>query len=186
MPPQGFGLRTSVRETRGLRWSHLLLTAALSVALTWFAKDSVVSWWARALVELSEQTSERLRSLRVNHVNFDGLALRSGPGEHFSAVSRMERFTTVHWIAWSDENWVNVRTNGGEIGYVNLEFLADGSGDDARADWCSRPAENRANGSVLQQSKFGEHILRVRNGNDDDALVRLKSLAGESVALLYV
>ncbi len=62
------------------------------------------------------------------HVIAGALTLRDGPGAGHSPIGRLHQFDTVEIIARVD-GWAQVRTAGGQVGFVALAFLAAGDGE---------------------------------------------------------
>jgi hypothetical protein len=80
-----------------------------------------------------------------------------------------------------------VRASDGREGYVKKRFISVGGGEQARSDDCREQAGARVgNGSILRQTATGNHVLRIKNGLEQYAVVKLKSTSNRTVLSLYV
>ena len=128
------------------------------------------------------------RSGEIRHVAIDGLKVRMAPLAGAPVLTLLDRFTTVEVTADpADPEWVKVRTPAGLDGYVETRSLYAGSGARFKTQWC---AENRgalpSAGEILTRRVSGDHRLLVHNEGRRDGVVKLKTLAGNTVTAFYV
>jgi hypothetical protein len=128
------------------------------------------------------------RSGEIRHVAVESLKVRMAPLAGAPVLTLLDRFTTVEVAADpADPEWVKVRTPSGIDGYVETRSLYAGSGGRFKTQWCS---ENRGGipsaGEILTRRVSGDHRLLVHNEGRRDGVVKLKTLAGNTVTAFYV
>ncbi|HSV29085.1 MAG TPA: DnaJ domain-containing protein [Candidatus Omnitrophota bacterium] len=124
----------------------------------------------------------------IRHVAVGELKVRQDPAENSPVLTLLDRFTTVTVeAAPEDGQWTRVKTPAGVAGWVPSRALYAGSGGRIKTEWC---AENRGgrpeSGEVLSRRASGDHRLLIRNDGRRDAVVKLKTQAGSTVASYFV
>jgi hypothetical protein len=124
----------------------------------------------------------------IRHVAIEELKVRTAAGPGAPVLTLLDRFATVEVIADTvSPEWVQVRTPGGVTGFVESRALYAGSGSRFKKEWC---AENRGPaplaGEVLVRRASGDNRLLVHNEGRRDGVVKLKTLAGNTVMAFYV
>lgn len=133
----------------------------------------------------------RLQSAEVGdarHAAVDALKLRQAPGPNQPVLALLDRFTTVQVTSpQTDPEWVQVKTPGGAVGFVQARLLFAGSGTEPKRRWCrdqkGAPPEN---GTVLMRRAGGDFRLLVHNIISRDAVVKLKTPSGHTLLTFYV
>ncbi len=132
-------------------------------------------------------------------VTADGLNLRAGPGTTYDIVATLPRGTRLQTLGPPDaDGWVKVRTADGKNGYVASKFLSHDqsslplaptqnpqSAATAAPATCVEAVGVR-NGTILQQQGKGPHTLRINNGTDSDAVVKVKTSTGRAVLAFFI
>ncbi|MDO8605437.1 MAG: DnaJ domain-containing protein [Phaeospirillum sp.] len=124
----------------------------------------------------------------IRHVAIEGLKVRMAPAAGAPVLTLLDRFTTVEVTSETESaEWVRIRTPAGVDGFVETRSLYAGSGARFKTQWC---AENRgatpSTGEVLTRRVSGDHRLLVHNEGRRDGVVKLKTLAGNTVTAFYV
>jgi hypothetical protein len=127
-------------------------------------------------------------ALSIWHVTTKNLNIRRGPNPRKSTVGDpLPRFTSIAVLDNANPEWAKVRASDEREGYVKKRFTSVGAGEQARIDVCREQAGVPVgNGSILRQIATGNHVLRIKNGLEQDAVVKLKSLSNHTVLSLYV
>ncbi len=128
------------------------------------------------------------RSGEIRHVAVDNLKVRMAPLGGAPVLTLLDRFATVEVTADpADPEWVKVRTPSGIDGYVETRSLYAGSGGRFKEQWCNenRGAQPSA-GEILTRRVGGDHRLLVHNEGRRDGVVKLKTMAGNTVTAFYV
>ena len=124
----------------------------------------------------------------IRHVAVEGLKVRQAPALGTSVLTLLDRFTTVE--VTSDTNspeWVRIRTPSGVDGFVETRSLYAGPGSRFKSQWCTDNAGALpAAGEILTRRVTGDHRLLVHNDGRRDGVVKLKTLAGNTVTAFYV
>lgn len=187
----------NANDTRRLkgRWSlgggvflaQALPLLALPLTAAVFALIATKPW------DLPVSTSGNIAMRPVNvgeirHVAIEGLKVRMAPIAGAPVLTLLDRFTTAEVTGDTDTpEWVRIRTPAGVDGYVETRSLYAGSGTRFKSQWC---AENRGappgTGEVLTRRVSGDHRLLIHNEGRRDGAVKLKTLAGHTVASFYV
>lgn len=124
----------------------------------------------------------------VRHVAVDALKLRTAPVEGAPVLTLLDRFTSLTVIGVSaDRDWANVRTPTGSEGFVPVRSLYGGSNELARREWCGEHQGSPPKaGEVLLRRASGEHQLLLHNSLRRDAVVKLKTQSGYTMASVFV
>ncbi|OAN52338.1 hypothetical protein A6A04_01195 [Paramagnetospirillum marisnigri] len=184
-------------DTRRLksRWSlgggvflaQALPLAALPLTAAVFALIATKPWD----VPVSTSGTIAMRPVgigEIRHVAVEGLKVRMAPIFGAPVLTLLDRFTTVEVTGDTDTpEWVHIRTPAGVDGYVETRSLYAGSGTRFKSQWC---AENRGGqpgaGEVLSRRVSGDHRMLIHNEGRRDGVVKLKTLAGHTVASFYI
>ena len=180
-------LRSRWRLGGGVFLAQALPLLALPVTVAVFALIATRPWDQ----PVSTTGSIAMRPAKVGeirHVAVEGLKVRMAPTPGAPVLTLLDRFTTVEVTGDTDSpEWVRVRTPAGLDGYVETRSLYAGSGARFKTQWC---AENRGAspgaGEVLTRRVSGDHRLLVHNEGRRDGVVKLKTLAGNTVMTAYV
>ncbi|HTH15901.1 MAG TPA: SH3 domain-containing protein, partial [Magnetospirillum sp.] len=123
----------------------------------------------------------------IRHVALADLKLRQAAMEGAPVLALLDRFTTVQVLGHEGAEWSRVKTPAGVEGWVATRALYAGSGSLFKQEWC---AENRGtppqSGEVLVRRATGEHRLLIHNDGRQDAVVKLKTLSGNTVVAYFV
>ncbi len=124
----------------------------------------------------------------IRHVAVEGLKVRMAAGPGAPVLTLLDRFTTVEVTGETGSpEWVRIRTPAGVDGFVETRSLYAGSGTRFKSQWC---AENSGTlpgaGEILTRRVTGDHRLLVHNESRRDGVVKLKTLAGNTVTAFYV
>jgi hypothetical protein len=124
----------------------------------------------------------------ITHVAVDALKLRQAPGASAPVLTLLDRFTTVTTVGRPhDPAWSQIRAPSGLIGFVRTDGLYGGSGTVLRRDWCEAHRGTMPDaGEVLLLRASGNHQIFIHNPGLLDAVVKLKTRAGDTVASYYV
>ena len=124
----------------------------------------------------------------IRHVAVEGLKVRLAAGPGSPVVTLLDRFTTVEVTGETESpEWVRIRTPGGVDGFVEARSLYAGSGTRFKSQWCAEHSGALPSpGEVLTRRVTGDHRLLVHNEGRRDGVVKLKTLAGNTVATIYV
>ncbi|CAA7611717.1 DnaJ domain-containing protein [Magnetospirillum sp. UT-4] len=124
----------------------------------------------------------------IRHVAVDDLKLRQAPLEGAPVLTLLDRFTTVQVIGLQgDPEWAEVRSPAGVVGWVQRRALYAGPGSLHKHEWCAANLGSPPQGGeALVRRATGEHRLLIHNDNRRDAVVKLKTVAGVTVASFYV
>lgn len=171
----------------GVFLAQALPLAALPLTAAVFALIATKPWD----LPVSTSGSIAMRPTNVGeirHVAIEGLKIRMAPIAGAPVLTLLDRFTTIEVIGDTDTpEWVRIRTPAGVDGYVEARSLYAGSGTRFKSQWC---AENRGTppgtGEVLTRRVSGDHRLLIHNEGRRDGVVKLKTLAGNTVGSFYV
>lgn len=123
----------------------------------------------------------------IRHVAIADLKLRQAALEGAPVLALLDRFTTVQVMGTQGDEWSRVKTPAGVEGWVQTRALYAGSGSLFKQEWCS---ENRGTppqpGEVLVRRATGEHRLLIHNDGRKDAVVKLKTLSGNTVVAYFI
>lgn len=123
----------------------------------------------------------------IRHVAVGDLKLRQAAIEGAPVLALLDRFTTVQVTGHEGSEWSKVRTPAGVEGWVTTRALYAGSGSLFKQEWC---AENKGGppqpGEVLVRRATGEHRLLIHNDGRRDAVVKLKTISGNTVVSYYI
>lgn len=124
----------------------------------------------------------------VRHVAVDALKLRSAPVDGAPVLTLLDRFTSLSVIGVSaDRDWANVRVPSGAEGFVPVRSLYGGSNELARREWCGEHQGTPPKaGEVLIRRATGDHMLLLHNSLRRDAVVKLKTQSGNTMAAVFV
>ena len=124
----------------------------------------------------------------IRHVAVDALKVRQAPTEGAPVLTLLDRFTAVTTIEVGDEgDWTKIKAPSGVTGYVPVRTLYGGSGELLRQQWCGEHrGSNPEAGEVLLRRASGEHRLLIHNEGRADAVVKLKTQAGYTVAAYFI
>ncbi|MDA8230795.1 MAG: J domain-containing protein [Magnetospirillum sp.] len=166
---------------------QLLPLAALPLTAAVFTMIVIRPWnpdlGASAGIEVSPPAVGEIR-----HVAVDALKVRQAPTDRAPVLTLLDRFTAVTTVATTpDSPWVQVRVPSGIIGFVPVASLYGGSEELLRHEWCG---EHRGTppqaGEALVRRGSGEHQLLVHNDGRNDAIIKLKTLSGNTVVAYYI
>ncbi len=123
----------------------------------------------------------------IRHVATADLKLRQTAAEGAPVLALLDRFTTVQVLATEGADWTQVNTPAGVTGWVATRALYAGSGSLFKREWC---AENKGApaqaGEVLLRRANGNHRLLIHNDGREDAVVKLKTLSGNTVVSYFI
>lgn len=124
----------------------------------------------------------------IRHVAVGELKVRQMAAENAPVVALLDRFATVTVMdAPDDHQWTKVRTPSGVSGWVPSRALYVGTGGAIKAEWC---ADNKGPppeaGEVLFRRATGDNRMLIHNDGRFDAVVKLKTQAGNTVVSYYV
>jgi hypothetical protein len=123
----------------------------------------------------------------IRHVATADLKLRQAAMEGAPVLALLDRFTTVQVMGSQGDEWSRVKTPAGVEGWVATRALYAGSGSLFKQEWC---AANRGTapqpGEVLVRRATGDHRLLIHNDGRKDAVVKLKTISGNTVAAYFV
>jgi hypothetical protein len=123
----------------------------------------------------------------IRHVATADLKLRQAAIEGAPVLALLDRFTTVQVMGNQGDEWSRVKTPAGVEGWVATRALYAGSGSLFKQDWC---AANRGTapqpGEVLVRRATGDHRLLIHNDGRKDAVVKLKTASGNTVASFFI
>lgn len=124
----------------------------------------------------------------IRHVAIEEMKVRDADAEGAPVLAILERFATVEVVGEGrDTAWFKVRTPAGVVGFVRGHGLYAGSGERLKREWC---AENKgtppASGEALLRRASGDQRLLVHNDGKLDGVLKLKTLAGNTVVSFFV
>ncbi len=125
---------------------------------------------------------------RAAHIKSDHTPMRAAPGEVQPVIATLSRFENVERLGGiaSTDVWIRIRSDDLE-GYVRVDQLGKGTGEDALAQWCELHRGNRPNsGKILVKNATGPHTLTAANRSDRDAIIKLKDQTGHTVYSFYL
>jgi hypothetical protein len=124
----------------------------------------------------------------IRHVAVEGLKVRMAPVDGAPVLTLLDRFTTVEVTrTLASADWVAVRTPSGIDGFVETRSLYAGSGARFKSQWCAdHTGAPPLPGEVLTRRVGGDHRLLIHNDHRRDAVVKLKTLTGATVAAIFV
>ncbi|CAA7611683.1 conserved hypothetical protein [Candidatus Terasakiella magnetica] len=171
----------------GVFLAQALPLVALPVTVAVFVLIALKPW--DKPVSTSGNISMRPASVgEIRHVAIEGLKVRMAASPGAPVLTLLDRFTTVEVVAeTASPEWVHIRTPAGVDGFVETRSLYAGSGGRFKTQWCG---ENRGSppsaGEVLTRRVSGDNRLLVHNEGRRDGVVKLKTLAGNTVTSFYV
>lgn len=180
-------LRSRWRLGGGVFLAQALPLAALPLTLAVFVLIATRPW--DQPVSTSSNIAVRPPNVGdIRHVAVEGLKVRMAPAAGAPVLTLLDRFTSVEVTHETESaEWVKVRTPAGIDGFVETRSLYAGSGTRFKSQWCS---EHRgappAAGEILTRRVTGDHRLLVHNEGRRDGVVKLKTLAGNTVTSFYV
>lgn len=175
------------RAPGGVFFAQLLPLLALPMVLAVFALIAFAP--ARQPVSASAGIVVQPPSVGdIRHVAVSELKLRQAPLAGAPVLALLDRFQSVEVVETpADSEWVKVRMPSGIAGYVQARSLYAGSGSRLKTAWC---AENRGSppqaGEVLKRRASGEQRILIHNDGRKDGVVKLKTMAGNTVLSVYV
>lgn len=186
--PDNRRLKARWRLGGGVFLAQALPLMALPVTIGVFALIATKPWDLPVATSAAPIAMQPARSGEIRHVAVDSLKVRMAPLSGAPVLTLLDRFTTVEVGADpTDPEWVKIRTPSGIDGFVETRSLYAGSGGRFKAQWC---AENRGAqptaGEILTRRVSGDHRLLVHNEGRRDGVVKLKTLAGNTVTAFYV
>lgn len=123
----------------------------------------------------------------IRHVAIADLKLRQAAMEGAPVLALLDRFTAVQVVAVQGDEWTRVKNPAGVEGWVATRALYAGSGSLFKQEWCST---NRGTppqpGEVLVRRATGEHRLLIHNDGLRDAVVKLKTISGNTVVAYFI
>ncbi len=124
----------------------------------------------------------------ILHVAGADLKLRQGPQNGAPVLALLDRFSTVRVLSSTrDGNWIHVAAPSGVEGWVPSRALYAGSAEATKKDWCAANlGEQPSPGEVLVRRAGGDHRLLIHNDGGHDAVVKLKTMTGNTVVSYYV
>jgi hypothetical protein len=181
-------LKTRWRLGGGVFLVQVLPLVALPITIGVFALIATKPWDQPVATAAAPIAMLPARSGEIRHVAVDNLKVRMAPLSGAPVLTLLDRFATVEVTADpADPEWVKVRTPSGIDGFVETRSLYAGSGGRFKAQWCG---ENRGSqpsaGEILTRRVSGDHRLLVHNEGRRDGVVKLKTMAGNTVTAFYV
>jgi hypothetical protein len=123
----------------------------------------------------------------IRYVAVEDLKLRQAPVEGAPVLTLLDRFTTVQVVDVTSPEWAQVRTPSGVVGWVYRRALYAGTSALHKQEWCAANLGSTPEaGEVLVRRATGEHRLLIHNDGRRDAVVKLKTPAGHTVASYFV
>lgn len=123
----------------------------------------------------------------IRHVAIADLKLRQAAVDGAPVLALLDRFTTVQVLGSQGDAWSHVRTPAGVEGWVATRALYAGSGSLFKHEWCAaNPGTPPQPGEVLIRRATGDHRLLIHNDGRTDAVVKLKTTSGNTVAAYFV
>ncbi|MBF0327037.1 DnaJ domain-containing protein [Magnetospirillum moscoviense] len=123
----------------------------------------------------------------IRYVAIEDLKLRQSPVDGAPVLTLLDRFTTVQVVDVTSPEWAQVRTPSGVVGWVTRRALYAGTSALHKQEWCAQnPGSTPEAGEVLIRRATGEHRLLIHNDGRRDAVVKLKTLGGHTVAAYFV
>jgi len=123
----------------------------------------------------------------IRHVATADLKLRQAPMDGAPVLALLDRFTTVQVLATEGAEWTQVRSPAGVTGWVATRALYAGSASLFKREWCADNKGTAAQaGEVLLRRATGDHRLLIHNDGREDAVVKLKTLSGNTVVSYYI
>ena len=123
----------------------------------------------------------------IRYVAVSDLKLRQAPVAGAPVLTLLDRFTTVQVVDVTSPEWAQVRTPSGVVGWVQRRALYAGTSELHKQEWCATnlgaPAQP---GEVLVRRASGEHRMIIHNDGRADAVVKLKTPSGYTVASYFV
>lgn len=171
---------------RGVFAAQLLPLLALPVVIAVFALIAAKPW-DRQTVTTAGIVVKPAGIGDIRHVAIPDLKLRQAAAEGSPVLALMDRFTIVQVLGSEGDNWSQVKNPAGVTGWVPTRALYAGSGPLFKQEWCAanRGAPPQA-GEVLLRRASGEHRLLIHNDGRSDAVVKLKTATGNTVAAYFV
>lgn len=171
----------------GAFMAQILPLVALPLVLALFV---VIAWrpWERPVAAAAGIVVQRASVGEIRHVALDELKLRQAPVEGSPVLALLDRFTSVQVLDAPElSEWTQVQTPAGVSGWVPIRALYAGSGALFKRDWCAaNPGVLPQAGEVLVRRASGEHRLLIHNDGRNDAVVKLKTSTGNTVASYFV
>lgn len=186
--PDNRRLKTRWRLGGGVFLAQALPLLALPVTAGVYGLIALKPWDQPVTSPAAPIAIQPARSGEIRHVAVESLKVRMAPLAGAPVLTLLDRFATVEVAADpANPEWVKVRTPAGIDGYVETRSLYAGPGGRFKEQWC---AENRgahpAAGEILARRVSGDHRLLVHNEGRRDGVVKLKTLAGNTVTSFYV
>jgi hypothetical protein len=186
--PDNRRLKARWRLGGGVFLAQALPLLALPVTAGVFALIAARPWDQPVTSPVAPIVMQPAKSGEIRHVAVDSLKVRMAPLPGAPVLTLLDRFATVEVAADpANPEWVKVRTPAGIDGYVESRSLYAGPGGRFKEQWC---AENRGAqptaGEILTRRVSGDHRLLVHNEGRRDGVVKLKTLAGNTVTSFYV
>jgi len=123
----------------------------------------------------------------IRYVAVEDLKLRQAPVEGAPVLTLLDRFTSVQVVDVTSPEWAEVRAPSGVVGWVHRRALYAGTSAQHKQEWCaSNTGTTPESGEVLLRRATGEHRLLIHNDGRRDAVVKLKTPNGHTVASYFV
>ena len=150
--------------------------------------------WEKTITTSGVITVAPPQAGEIRHVVLGDTKLRDQPSETAAVLRLLDRFTTVETLGVSgDGQWVQIHVLGrgqdDELsrGWLPVRALYAGAGEEAMLDWCrTQPSATPSPGEILMRRAVGQHRAQLNNDSGQDAVVKLKSIAGATVVAVYI
>lgn len=121
------------------------------------------------------------------HVAVSALNVRNKPLVNSKVIAKLQKYHTVFLADESQANndWIEISMKG-SIGYVSSKYLKKGDGAQAKYAFCAQSITNPSNGKIFKRVGLGSHTLKVINGPDTDAIVRLQDKSNNTILSFYI